>query len=309
MSYKEIASKTAVIITVYNREDLVKNAVDSIVNQTLRPGGIIVVDDASKDNSGQAAVDAGDGLVTIITLPVNMGAGVAKRAGFQKAKDMGFEFVMCLDSDDTYEKEAIEIMSTAMERYDADLVACSVRNVWRDKDGNIVKERNNPRKGVIAMDHETIKKLIPLDMIDVIANAKLVKINSALNPPYSDKRYQEDTESTCWWLLNSRKVIVLPYTMYVYNHGIIGQLTEMGDSLEKALNTIMAVRRMMDTLGVHKAKDMSDGWILLISRYAEIIKKSDMKKNPYNQIRRDSLDWIENAGIRINLIFDITTVP
>ena len=89
MSYKEIASKTAVIITVYNREDLVKNAVGSIVNQTLRPGGIIVVDDASTDNSGQAAVEAGDGLVTLVTLPVNMGAGVAKRAGFQKAKDMG----------------------------------------------------------------------------------------------------------------------------------------------------------------------------------------------------------------------------
>lgn len=305
MSYKEIASKTAVIITVYNREDLVKNAVDSIVNQTLRPGGIIVVNDASTDNSGQAAVEAGDGLVTLVTLPVNMGAGIAKRAGFQKAKDMGFEFVMCLDSDDTYEKEAIEIMSIAMERYDADLVACSVRNVWRDKDGNIVKERNNPRKGVIAMDHETIKKLIPLDMIDVFANAKLVKIDSALNPPYSDKRYQEDTESTCWWLINSGKVVVLPYTMYVYNHGIMGQLTESKDSLDNAVASILAVKKMMETLGIRRAKDMSDGWILTIPRYMGIIKESDMTKNPYKMIYREILDWIDNIGIKISQISDI----
>lgn len=305
MSYKEIASKTAVIITVYNREDLVKNAVDSIVNQTLRPGGIIVVDDASTDNSGQAAVEAGDGLFTLVTLPVNMGAGIAKRAGFQKAKEMGFEFVMCLDSDDTYEKEAIEIMSTAMERYDADLVACSVRNVWRDKDGNIVKERNNQRKGVIAMDHDTIRRLIPLGMIDVFANAKLVKIDSVLNPPYSDKRYQEDTESTCWWLINSGKVVVLPYTMYVYNHGIMGQLTESKDSLDNAVASILAVKKMMETLGIRRAKDMSDGWILTIPRYMGIIKESDMTKNPYKMIYREILDWIDNIGIKISQISDI----
>lgn len=305
MSYEEIANKTAVIITVYNREDLVKNAVGSIVNQTLRPGGIIVVDDASKDKSGQAAVDCGDGLVTIITLPVNMGAGVAKRAGFSKAKELGFEFVMCLDSDDIYEKEAIEVMSTAMARYDADLVACSVRNVWRDKDGNILKERNNPRKGVIAMDHDTIRRLIPLDMIDVFANAKLVKIDLVLNPPYSDKRYQEDTESTCWWLINSGKVVVLPYTMYVYNHGIIGQLTENKDSLDNAVASILAVRKMMETLGVRKAKDISDGWILTISRYMGIIRKSDMTKNPYKMLYREVIDWADNIGIKISQISDI----
>ena len=298
MSYEEIANKTAVIITVYNREDLVKNAVGSIVNQTLRPGGIIVVDDASKDKSGQAAVDAGDGLVTIITLPVNMGAGIAKRAGFQKAKDMGFEFVMCLDSDDLYEKEAIEIMSTAMERYDADLVACSVRNVWLDDDDNIEKERIRERKGLIVEDDESIRRLIPSGYIDIFANAKMVKIDATLNPPYSDRRYQEDTESTCWWLVNSHKVIILPYALYVYNHRKSGQLTNDNDSTENAIATLMAIRSMLRTLGTKKARELSSEWRCVITREMNNVKPSELTNIKLARDYDELKEWKTQLGFK-----------
>lgn len=217
MSYKEIASKTAVIITVYNREDLVKNAVGSIVNQTLRPGGIIVVDDASNDKSGQAAVDAGDGLVTIITLPVNMGAGIAKRAGFQKAKDMGFEFVMCLDSDDILDERAIQAATSNMEKTNADMVTFGVIERFVDKNGREKQTSMGSNKDIILMDVKDKLSSVTNGLMCVFANARLMRIDVVMNPEYSCLRKGEDTESTIWWNLNSEKISIMKDRLYIYN--------------------------------------------------------------------------------------------
>lgn len=217
MSYEEIANKTAVIITVYNREDLVKNAVGSIVNQTLRPGGIIVVDDASNDKSGQAAVDAGDGLVTIITLPVNMGAGIAKRAGFQKAKDMGFEFVMCLDSDDILDERAIQAATSNMEKTNADMVTFGVIERFVDKNGREKQTSMGSNKDIILTDVKDKLSAVTNGLMCVFANARMMRIDVVMNPEYSCLRKGEDTESTIWWNLNSEKISIMKDRLYIYN--------------------------------------------------------------------------------------------
>lgn len=217
MSYKEIASKTAVIITVYNREDLVKNAVGSIVNQTLRPGGIIVVDDASKDKSGQAAVEAGDGLVTLVTLPVNMGAGIAKRAGFQKAKEMGFEFVMCLDSDDILDERAIQAATSNMEKTNADMVTFGVIERFVDKNGREKQTSMGSNKDIILTDVKDKLSSVTNGLMCVFANARLMRIDVVMNPEYSCLRKGEDTESTIWWNLNSKKISIMKDRLYIYN--------------------------------------------------------------------------------------------
>ena len=217
MSYEEIANKTAVIITVYNREDLIKNAVGSIVNQTLRPGGIIVVDDASKDNSGQAAVDCGDGLVTIITLPVNMGAGVAKRAGFQKAKEMGFEFVMCLDSDDALDERAIQAATSNMEKTNADMVTFGVIERSVDKNGREKQTSMGSNKDIILTDVKDKLSAVTNGLMCVFANARMMRIDVVMNPEYSCLRKGEDTESTIWWNLNSEKISIMKDRLYIYN--------------------------------------------------------------------------------------------
>lgn len=217
MSYEEIANKTAVIITVYNREDLVKNAVGSIVNQTLRPGGIIVVDDASNDKSGQAAVDAGDGLVTIITLPVNMGAGIAKRAGFQKAKDMGFEFIMCLDSDDTLDERAIQAATSNMEKTNADMVTFGVIERSVDKNGREKQTSMGSNKDIILTDVKDKLSAVTNGLMCVFANARMMRIDVVMNPEYSCLRKGEDTESTIWWNLNSEKISIMKDRLYIYN--------------------------------------------------------------------------------------------
>ena len=53
MENKEI--KVSVVIPVYNTEKYVREAVESIMNQTLRELEIIIINDGSTDNSLQVA--------------------------------------------------------------------------------------------------------------------------------------------------------------------------------------------------------------------------------------------------------------
>jgi glycosyltransferase involved in cell wall biosynthesis len=58
---------------------------------------IIVVDDGSDDGTGNLlAAETG---ITLITMPVNKGKGYAVRAAFRKSVDMGFDYLITIDSD------------------------------------------------------------------------------------------------------------------------------------------------------------------------------------------------------------------
>lgn len=89
----------SVIIPVYNRARLLREAVASVVGQTYRPVEIIIVDDGSTDDTGAAAEDLAckhDGLITVLHRK-NGGPGLAREAGRQQARG---EFIQYLDSDD-----------------------------------------------------------------------------------------------------------------------------------------------------------------------------------------------------------------
>lgn len=69
MENKEI--KVSVVIPVYNTEKYVREAVESIMNQTLRELEIIIINDGSTDNSLQVAEElaAADSRIQCIRKP------------------------------------------------------------------------------------------------------------------------------------------------------------------------------------------------------------------------------------------------
>lgn len=87
------------IIPVYNRPEMVRVAVDSVLAQTYRPIEIILVDDGSTDDSGRvldALASAHPDVIRVIHKE-NGGPGLAREAGRQIAHG---EFIQYLDSDD-----------------------------------------------------------------------------------------------------------------------------------------------------------------------------------------------------------------
>ncbi len=86
---------------VWNRADLIGESVQSLLNQSFDDWELVVVDDASTDNSGDAALTAADGdpRIRVLTRDSNGGPSVARNEAFREARG---EWVAFLDSDDVW---------------------------------------------------------------------------------------------------------------------------------------------------------------------------------------------------------------
>jgi glycosyltransferase involved in cell wall biosynthesis len=96
----------SVIIPTYNRGHLLKRAVNSVLQQTFRDFELIVVDDASQDNTGPSKFlkDHADKL-SYFCLPAHRGVSAARNFGVKKSRG---EWIAFLDSDDEWLPKKLE---------------------------------------------------------------------------------------------------------------------------------------------------------------------------------------------------------
>src|SRR5258708_23347323 len=107
-------SLVTTIIPVFNRPELLTEAVESVLGQTYRPIEIIIVDDGSTDET-PAVADAlaarHDGIVRAIHI-ANVGPGLAREAGRLAARG---DYIQHLDSDDLLLPHKFERQVAALE--------------------------------------------------------------------------------------------------------------------------------------------------------------------------------------------------
>ncbi|NJE05554.1 glycosyltransferase [Thermococcus sp. M36] len=89
----------SVVIPTYNRANLLKRAIESVLNQGFRDFELIVVDDASSDNTPEVVESIEDGRIRYIRLKKNSGGPVARNTGIKKARG---KFIALLDDDDEW---------------------------------------------------------------------------------------------------------------------------------------------------------------------------------------------------------------
>jgi glycosyltransferase involved in cell wall biosynthesis len=104
MNYSALQS-VSVVIPAYNSRDTIQQAVATARAQTLRPMQIVVVDDASKDDTlQQLEAIAGPDLL-VVNSPVNGGGGAARNRGIENATG---DVVAFLDADDLWAPDKLE---------------------------------------------------------------------------------------------------------------------------------------------------------------------------------------------------------
>nr|MBP7400333.1 glycosyltransferase family 2 protein [Chitinophagales bacterium] len=108
------AIKVSVIIPVYNAAISIAKTVDSVLYQTLQSFEIILINDASTDNSLEiiTALAQQHAQISIINLQQNGGPGIARNAGIKKA--IG-KYIAFLDADDTWHSLKLEKQVAFME--------------------------------------------------------------------------------------------------------------------------------------------------------------------------------------------------
>lgn len=112
----------SVIIPTYNRASLLPRALDSVLRQTWEDLEVIVVDDASQDDTPQVMAACTDPRVRYIRLEKNSGACVARNTGVAQARG---EWIAFQDSDDLWLPEKLEKQMAYLAQTGADVVFCA----------------------------------------------------------------------------------------------------------------------------------------------------------------------------------------
>ena len=111
----------SIVVPAYNKEPYIKQCMDSLVNQTFKNIEIIVVDDASTDNTLQILRDyeKKDSRVKIIAKEHNCGRHVARKTGVQETSG---DYVLFVDADDEIELKACEVLYSYAKNHTSDLL-------------------------------------------------------------------------------------------------------------------------------------------------------------------------------------------
>ncbi len=114
----------SVIIPCFRCSATIERAIESVAGQSVLPAELILVDDASDDETFSELCRLQNrfrsGWITIIRQSINSGAGSARNAGWDAAKS---EYVAFLDADDTWHPNKLEIQLGVMSAYPDALIS------------------------------------------------------------------------------------------------------------------------------------------------------------------------------------------
>ena len=121
--------KISVIVATRNRYQKLKRAIRSIEKQSLKDFEIIIVNDASTDETYDFLESIKNRNINIIHNKVSIGCAGARNKGIKEAKG---EFLVFLDDDDEYLPKKLETHFNIMEKSKIDMSYSDMLRVCRD---------------------------------------------------------------------------------------------------------------------------------------------------------------------------------
>ena len=128
-------NKTSVIITTYNDAEYLKRSLPSVINQSLRPFEIIIIDDGSDSDEAELIINSFQGTTDIPIVykkKKNGGPSSARNVGIKLANG---EFILFVDADDELLKNSIEWRQEILESLGKDYASiyCSKIEYFKNK--------------------------------------------------------------------------------------------------------------------------------------------------------------------------------
>jgi glycosyltransferase involved in cell wall biosynthesis len=119
----------SVVVTTYNREQIIRRCVDSCLNQSFEDLEVVVVDDASVDGTVAAVESYEDPRVGLVVHDSNRGINPARRSGADAARG---EWVVVTDSDWELLPDALERLHAAIGSLPEGVRVVRFRLRWDD---------------------------------------------------------------------------------------------------------------------------------------------------------------------------------
>ena len=179
----------SVIIPVYNVQEFLGEAIQSVLHQSYTELEIILVDDGSTDNSGKICDDYATSNPQIRVIHTKNGGVSAAR---NKALDIvRGDYIYFLDSDDYLEPDALETLYNNLVACDADMSVGSLRDV--DEQGNeIYIDTLGLPKDIMVMDEKSFWSFSLTNKSGVMVTNKLFKQSIWKNLRFLEGKIHED---------------------------------------------------------------------------------------------------------------------
>ena len=229
----------SVIIPLYNGSVYIKNCLNSLQNQTFdKAFEVIMVDDASTDDSQKTIEEFNYQGINIFSLSKNSGPSAARNLGLKKAKG---DYIFFIDVDDTIDPNSLELLYNVAIKNDCDFVFSDFKRI---------ENTNNLRENFF---NHSVDKFFDAQEINngmreqvhfnSFGHLGLFGINGRLirrsiitdnNITFDEKlRYGED-EIFSWYILsfikNARYVQKQLYSYFVYPNITSAVVTAINDS-------------------------------------------------------------------------------
>lgn len=133
------SKKVSIIIPTFNRESLIKRAINSVFLQDYPDIEIIVIDDGSTDNTFQIIKEYNDNRIIYLKNPYNLGASKSRNIGINLAKG---KYISFLDSDDEWLPGKLSAELKLLDE-NPDCAAVSFDQIFiNQKNNKIIKRRD-----------------------------------------------------------------------------------------------------------------------------------------------------------------------
>lgn len=155
----------SIIMPVYNAEDFLSKAINSILNQSYRDFELILVDDCSSDKSIELCEEylQKDSRIKLIKNAVNSGPSVARNKGLDNAtgKYIGF-----IDADDYIAGDLLRLVHEKVKHSNADIIKFGVIEEYYNEKSELVSVKKfSPGEFILKNQEDIYVKAVELELV------------------------------------------------------------------------------------------------------------------------------------------------
>ena len=233
----------SVIVPVYNVAPYLREALDSVVNQTYKDLEIIIVDDGSTDGSASICEEyaASDSRIKLVHQQ-NKGLSGARNTGLEHATG---EFVAFVDSDDSISPLFVETLVRAISSSSASIAVCRFSTI--ETSGNmsgVAASSVFPTIAASVFEREEAAKMLVDEKISVNVCNKLFRRHLWSDIRFLEGHVYEDAVPEFKLFDKSERVVLVDETLYNYRQRTDSITASV--SLDKINDCILAHYQVSD---------------------------------------------------------------
>lgn len=151
--------KFSIIMPAYGVEKQIRASIESVIVQTYSEWELLVIDDASKDLTGEIAESFSnmDSKIKVLHHDVNRGPGEARNTGLKNATG---DYVLFIDAGDSIEKDTLDGIKGKLFDYESDVVIFGCKEEYVKEDGRMAYEISHSLPTEFTKDPDTIHRRV-----------------------------------------------------------------------------------------------------------------------------------------------------